>query len=64
MKRKQNQAAKEASKQKSTRIFCSEFSIRGFMMFPICPQMSALYGQILDRLDKAKKTNGTMVMEE
>lgn len=34
------------------------------MMFPICPQMSALYGQILDKLDKAKKTNATAVMEE
>lgn len=34
------------------------------MMFPICPQMSTLYGQILDKLDKAKKTKPTMVMEE
>lgn len=34
------------------------------MMFPICTQMSTLYGQILDKLDKAKKTNPAMVMEE
>lgn len=34
------------------------------MMFPVCPQMSTLYGQILDKLDKAKKTDPTVVTEE
>lgn len=33
-------------------------------MFPICPQMSTLYSKILDRLDKAKKTKSTVVMDE